>query len=310
MPAPRPPWWRGSVPPTSRICSATSSEGHLASRRGSGLATQLIRSVSPTVRVHDLGLTSYEIGERRIALAETRRKSAALLLFLVTRSDLAANREQAMEALWPDQTPKSALNSLHQTIFFLRRELEPWYEDGDSADYVHMDTELVRLDRSCSKLTAWLLLARQPTSSAAGRRRTRGPEMLALYSGQFAPEFEYEEWAAEWRTHLHTTYLHLAHATSSALLRERRFGEVVEVLTPVVGQWTQRRSNPRHVGCCLAAAGARDASLAQYRSLAVAHERDLGLPARPSEELVQAVSAMPLTRPYVLVLIGSRLPRT
>ena len=71
-----------------------------------GLATQLIRRVSPTVRVHDLGLTSYEIGERRIALTETRRKSAALLLFLVTRSDLAANREQVMEALWPDQTPE------------------------------------------------------------------------------------------------------------------------------------------------------------------------------------------------------------
>ena len=33
--------------------------------------------------------------------------------------------------------------------------------------------------------------------------------MLALYRGHFAPEFEYEEWADEWRTHLHTTYLHL-----------------------------------------------------------------------------------------------------
>jgi hypothetical protein len=91
-----------------------------------GLATQLIRRVSPTVRVHDLGLTSFEVGTRLVTLTETRRKPAALLLYLVTRPDLAANREQVMDSLWPDQNPKSAMNSLHQTLFFLRRELEPW----------------------------------------------------------------------------------------------------------------------------------------------------------------------------------------
>ncbi len=114
---------------------------------GVGMATQLIRRVSPTVRVHDLGLTSYEIGDRIVTLTDTRRKSAALLLYLVTRPGLAATREQVMDSLWPDQNPKSATNSLHQTVFFLRRDLEPWYEDGSTADYVHMETDLVFLDK-------------------------------------------------------------------------------------------------------------------------------------------------------------------
>ena len=258
-----------------------------------GLATQLVRRVSPTVRVHDLGLTSYDIGDRTVHLTETRRKTAALLLYLVTRPDLAANREQVMEAHWPDQTPKSALNSLHQTIFFLRRELEPWYEDGATAGYVHMDTELVRLDRELFQVDS-VAFARQAADIAAtGTAGTRGPELLALYRGQFAPEFEYDEWATEWRTHLHTSYLHLAHATTSSLVEDRRYGEAVEVLAPVVGlDPTAFELRGALVGC-LAAAGARDASVAQYRSMAVAHERDLGLPARPYQELVDAVSAMP-----------------
>ena len=257
-----------------------------------GLATQLIRRVSPTVRVHDLGLTSYEIGERVVRLTETRRKTAALVLYLVTRVDLAANREQVMEALWPDQTPKSALNSLHQTIFFLRRELEPWYEDSATADYVHMDAELVYLDPDLFQVDSVAFARQSADIVGAGTAGSRGPEMLALYRGHFAPEFEYEDWASEWRTHVHTSYLHLAHATSTDLIGEGRYGEVVEVLTPVVALDPSAFELRGALVGCLAKAGARDASLAQYRSMAVAHERELGLPARSYAELVEAISSM------------------
>ncbi|MEX1343050.1 MAG: BTAD domain-containing putative transcriptional regulator [Candidatus Limnocylindrales bacterium] len=257
-----------------------------------GLTGQLIRRISPTVRIHDLGLSSYQVGNRSVALADTRRKSAALLLFLVTRPDLAANREQAMEAMWPDQTPKSALNSLHQTIFYLRRELEPWYEDGLTADYVHMDAELVRLDRDLFQVDS-IAFARQAAEIIrAGAAVERGPEMLALYRGPFAPEFEYEEWAAEWRTHLHTTYLRLAHCTASEFLRQRRFGEAVEILTPVATIDPSAFDIRATLVGSLAASGASDAAMAHYRSLAAAHERELGLPVRAYEEIIATVSSM------------------
>ena len=142
-------------------------------RSGAGLATQLIRRVSPTVRVHDLGLTSYEDrGRDVVALTETRRKPAALLLYLVTRPDLAATREQVMEASGPTRARSRPCNSLHQTLFFLRRDIEPWYEDGSTADYIHMDAELVSTrSRSSSKSTAWPSRDRQQTSSRQARRR-------------------------------------------------------------------------------------------------------------------------------------------
>ena len=260
--------------------------------RRRGLATQLIRRVSSTVRVHDLGLSSYDIGDRTVRLTETRRKTAALLLFLVTRPGLAANREQVMEALWPDQTPKSALNSLHQTIFFLRRELEPWYQDGASADYVHMNAELVRLDEELFQVDSVAFARQAADIIGTGSAGVRGPELLALYRGHFAPEFEYEDWAVEWRTHVHTSFLHLAQAASTALVSERRYGEVVELLTPVVALDATAFDVRGTLVGCLAAAGARDASLAQYRSMALAHEREIGLPAPPYGDLVEVISAM------------------
>ena len=48
--------------------------------------------------------------------------------------------------------------------------------------------------------------------------------------GHFAPEFEYEEWASEWRSSLHGSYLHLAHATALALVEAGRYVETIDAL--------------------------------------------------------------------------------
>jgi DNA-binding SARP family transcriptional activator len=254
--------------------------------RKPGLASQLIRRVSPVVRVHDLGLSNYEVGERRVVLAETRRKSAALLLYLITRANLAATREQVLENLWPDQTPKSAMNSLHQTIFHLRRDIEPWFEDGTTAEYVHLEGELVRLDSGLFQVDSVAFARQAATIIAKGTASAEGPSMLSLYSGYFAPEFEYEEWASEWRSFLHTTYLRLAHATAGTLVSEGRHGEAVDVLGPVATLDPSAYDLRAVLVGCLAAVGATDAAQAQYRSLAALYERDLELPFRSYEEVI------------------------
>ena len=205
---------------------------HPSRPRRRGYVTKLIRRVSPTVRVHDLGPTRYEVGDREVVVTETRRRSAMLLLYLITHPRLAATKEQVMEGLWPDQSPGSAINSLHQTLFVLRRDLEPWYEEGATADYVRMESDMVFLDSEIFQIDS-VSFNRQATDILrTGTASERGPEMLRLYRGRFAPEFEYEEWADPWRTQLHATYLHLAHATARALIRDGRVAEAVDVLTP------------------------------------------------------------------------------
>ncbi len=189
--------------------------------------------------------------------------------------------------MWPDQTPKSAANSLHQTVFFLRRDIEPWYEDGATADYIHLDGELVRLDEELFQIDS-VAFARQAASILSTRSAlARDPDLLALYRGTFAPEFEYEEWADEWRTHLHATYLRLAHETSRQLVEQHRFGEAVEVLSPVSALDPNAFDLRATLVACLAATGATDAAQAHYRSMAASHERDLGLPVRPYAEIVR-----------------------
>ena len=258
-----------------------------------GYVTKLVRRVSPTVRLHDLGPTSYEIGNRRVSLSETRRKSASLSLFLVTRSGLAATREQVMEGLWPDLPPKSGLNSLHQTLFFLRRDIEPWYEEGATADYVRVESDLVFLDPELFQVDS-VAFARQSANILATRSASsRGPELLRLYQGRFAPEFEYEEWAQEWRDQLHGAFLHLAHATAQALMRERRHEDAVEVLTKAASIDMLAYDLRAMLVESLAAVGSVDAARAHYKSMAALHLQDLGMPARPYEEVISGTDSVP-----------------
>jgi DNA-binding SARP family transcriptional activator len=255
-------------------------------KKRTGLTARLVRRVSPTVRVHDLGSTSYEIGSRRIELSSTRRKAAALLLYLVTRPELTATREQVMENLWPDQSPKSAMNSLHQTLFFLRRDIEPWYEDCTTADYVRMESEMVSLDTNMFQVDSVAFKRQTADIVATQSAMERGPELLRLYKGGFAPEFEYEEWAQEWRAQLHGSYLHLAHLTVRSFVGSGLYSKAVEILTPVVLLDPLAFELRSTLVACLAGVGAVDAAQSHYRSMASLYSRDMGVPAPSYEEVV------------------------
>ncbi len=254
-----------------------------------GYVNRLIRRVSPTVRVHDLGATSYEVGNRQVVVTETPRRSAALMLFLITYPRLMASKEQVMEGLWPEQSPKSAINSLHQTLFVLRRDIEPWYEDGATADYVRMESDMVYLDSEMFQVDSVAFYRQVSEILKSGRARDRGPEMLKLYQGKFAAEFEYEEWAESWRTQLHGAYLHLAQTTAQVLVREGLYTDAVDVLLPVVQVDPLALELRGTLVACLAALGSADAALAHYKSLAAAHVGELGVPAPAFREIVDSL---------------------
>jgi DNA-binding SARP family transcriptional activator len=89
---------------------------------------------------------------------------------------------------------------------------------------VYLDPDLVQVDSVAFMRQASEALGSQDVS------RT-GPAILRLYSGRFAPEFEYEDWASDWRTLLHAQFLHLSHATAASLLGTNRVQAAIEVLT-------------------------------------------------------------------------------
>ena len=198
------------------------------------LSRALVRRVSPTLRIHDLGRTTYEVSGIEFQASAARRKALALPLYLVTRPEQTAAREQVMEALWPNQSPSAAINNLHQTLHSVRRHIAPWLGYDATPDYVPLDSELIYLDPELVQVDS-IAFMRQATEALKSADLSRtGPSITRLYTGRFAPEFEYEDWAEDWRTLVHAQFLHLSQATAAALLAGDRVQAAIDVLSRVI----------------------------------------------------------------------------
>ena len=168
------------------------------------IASAITRRLAPRIEIADLGIVELLIDGVAIT-KRLRRKVLGLLCFVSSRPGMACTRDEALEALWPDLAPGTAVNSLHQTIYFLRRLLEPGYREGLGAGYVQFDGEVLSLDAglvdSRSRL-AWRLIG-------SWQRGEQGSvdQLLATYSGKFALDFSYEEWATAYRENLHAGVL-------------------------------------------------------------------------------------------------------
>jgi ATP/maltotriose-dependent transcriptional regulator MalT/DNA-binding SARP family transcriptional activator len=181
---------------------ARSTRDPHASSLGHGLA----RRLAPRVMIEDLGRIRILVGGRTVEATEVRRRVLALLCLLLTRDRWTATREEVVDALWPDVDPQSALNSLNQTVYFLRRVFEPEYRDEASPGYVQQDGETIWLDtelidaRSRRCLAIIRGIVGPPTPDVA-------VSLSHEYRGRFALDFAYEDWASSFRDALHAGYL-------------------------------------------------------------------------------------------------------
>jgi DNA-binding SARP family transcriptional activator len=154
--------------------------------------------------VHDLGFVSLRLGQKLIDGRGMRRKALALLTFLLAQPRGSASPDQLIDALWPDLEPTAATNSLHQTIYFLRRVIDEEYKAGQSPEYLHFESDAVWLDRDLVDAASWRclqLLSRIAVSEDEVRA------ILQTYAGQWAADFLYEEWASAYRETLHASFL-------------------------------------------------------------------------------------------------------
>jgi DNA-binding SARP family transcriptional activator/tetratricopeptide (TPR) repeat protein len=178
----------------------------IQAKGSSGFGLALARRLAERVFVEDQGRVVVHVGARTLPGAKVRRKVLALLCFLISRTDLSAARDEVLEALWPDLEPMVALNSLNQTIYFLRRVLEPDYKEELSPGYVHHESDVVWLDGELisSRSRRCQLLLQDATRS---REASVVDELVETYRGRFALDFAYEDWAAAYRDTMHASYL-------------------------------------------------------------------------------------------------------
>jgi ATP/maltotriose-dependent transcriptional regulator MalT/DNA-binding SARP family transcriptional activator len=170
------------------------------------LGRGLARRLAAHAHFDDLGHIVIRIGERTVDGSAVRRKVLTLACFLLARPGFAATRDQVLEALWPDLAPSVAVNSLNQTVYFLRRVFEERYREDESANYVQHDGEIVRLDPEL--VSSQSGHCRGLIDAARGSLEPSAVATLsAAYAGRFAMDFEYEDWSSPFRETLHAAYL-------------------------------------------------------------------------------------------------------
>jgi LuxR family maltose regulon positive regulatory protein len=201
---------------------------HAAKGRGAGLARTLARRIADRSLVADLGRVRIVVGGRIVEGAQVRRKVLALLCYLLSREGYSSTRDEVLDNLWPELDPPSAINSLNQTVYFLRRVFEPGFREDESPGYVHQDGETIWLDselidstsRRCRELIQ--LASHDPEGSACLR-------LVETYAGKFALDFAYEEWADSYRESIHASYLRVVEQTVREQTNKGKFTLAIEI---------------------------------------------------------------------------------
>jgi ATP/maltotriose-dependent transcriptional regulator MalT/DNA-binding SARP family transcriptional activator len=247
------------------------------------LGRNLARRLAAAIRVEDLGHVEIHIGPRVVQGTEVRRRVLGLLCFLLTKPSLKAQREEVLDALWPDLEPDSALNSLNQTVYFLRRVFEPSYSDDLSPGYVGQNSDFIWLDQE-------LVTARSHTCRDLIREAARSgspADVLTVareYRGRFALDFIYEDWAAPYREALHAAYLQLVETSLRSDIDGGHFTRGIELAQTAAEVEPDSEQIQVALVRLYRLSGAHAAAAEQYGQYA-AVLRDLGIDPPSLEEL-------------------------
>jgi DNA-binding SARP family transcriptional activator len=135
-----------------------------------------------------------------------KKRVRALLGVLAAHSRDPLSRDTVIDLLWPDADGDSAINSLNQTVFQLRRYLDPTYRGGDSPEYVMSNSDQVSLNEELMH-TDLAEIHRMPERTAGAdweHRHGTVSRVLDLIRGEFLGDLRYEDWASRLRLSVHS----------------------------------------------------------------------------------------------------------
>lgn len=127
-----------------------------------------------------------------------KKRVRMLLAVLAAKSHTSLSRDVAIDILWPDADADAAVNNLNQTVFQLRRYIDPAYKGGESPEYIISTSEQVALNPALvhTDLDEVRRLATRVDGADWTRRQTTALKVIDLVRGQFLADLQYEEWAA------------------------------------------------------------------------------------------------------------------
>jgi ATP/maltotriose-dependent transcriptional regulator MalT/DNA-binding SARP family transcriptional activator len=171
----------------------------------SDLRRALISKQAPSLYIRSFGAIVVHRGSWQ---GETtgieKRRMRALLALLVANYRSTLTREMALDILWPESDPSSAVNSLNQAVFQLRRVLEPSFRDGESPQYVLSTVDALQLNpaHTVTDLDQFRRIALELRDGSHDQAE-RITSLVDMVRGEFLAELRYEDWAIRLRTAIH-----------------------------------------------------------------------------------------------------------
>jgi DNA-binding SARP family transcriptional activator len=213
------------------------------------------------------------------------KKARDLLKMLAARRGKPVSRDQAIEALWPDEDPGATGNRLSVALSTLRSVLDP--DRALSQDHYIVASEgALRLSLDAAELDVESFL----DAAEAGLRGWRSgasqdavPQLEIAeeaYTGDFLEEDRYEDWAEPLRNEARAVYVDVLRALAEATRAGKYYLRIIE---------RDPYDEQAHLGLvnALEAAGSHGEARRAYRAY-VARMQEIG--AEPASFSTQALS--------------------
>ncbi len=215
----------------SKAADATTRAGQSAMKA----ADELARMPTTALRIKALGSLEVSLADARLGLeAWKSRRALRLLQLLLAHRFRWVPQDVILEALWPDATPEKAVNSLRQTVFLLRKTLEPDLKEARYSRYVLYRNEACRLEAgegaSYDVADFETALNKADTHWASGKRG-KAAEFLSkavrLYRGNYLAESPYEEFTVVEREQLRDRLIRALGRLLEVHTVKKRWDEIV-----------------------------------------------------------------------------------
>ncbi len=226
-----------------------------------------------------------------------RQKTRSLLKLLLTHPGRTFSREEIVEALWPDMSPKAAERSLWVTVSLLRRALEPELQHGSDSKYVLQKRPGYAFDPQADCwVDAWQFNEHHKKAEGA-RQAERLDEAIQEYraaldlmQGEFLAEDPYEEWAVEAREEWQERRLSALSGLAECLAQKGHYTEAIGLCQEALALDRYREGFQRQLMLYRYCAGEQSLALRAYRDYARLLKEELG--ASPSPELTRLKERM------------------
>jgi DNA-binding SARP family transcriptional activator len=238
----------------------------------------------PSLRLSLLGGFRAEVNGQVVPEAAWGRPSARTLVkLLAVTPGHRLHRDQALEALWPELAPDSALNGFRKALHLARRALEPDLPHRGASAHLHLVDETVSLasGRVWVDVDHFQALAE---AALAGADVAAHEAALAAYGGELLPEDRYADWLADRQAALATLHLALLSCLAEALERRGAATAAAERLRQVVRHDPTSEEAHRRLMRLYALSGSRHQALRQYQACRAALARELAVEPEPATE--------------------------